>query len=474
MPEEKTGYSRNPDYESVTTGRQNNKLYTSKKGGFVSALNDHSPGQTIAVDADETLSNGSISIPSDITIEGAGGTLTASADTGSVFLLDSGATNVTFDGLTVDSGGEFGSADTGCITGPNGLMGGLAEITVRGCDFTNFEGDGVKLVEQGGNTIEDVTVTNNRLGAGANTSVGHGALVGVKTDSAGVVKNVSMTDNTVIGAGSIGLTAFAFNGAVAENVTINDNRIVEDTGAYDSGIAFEGAIRNSTIGDNTVRTGNDGILLTGTGGGDNTVSGNAIDVAQKGIGVAVGGSGQNDEKESITGNVVAGGFQGIDIRHSGNDIVVGDCVVYGTSDIGINIEGAKDAKVSNCHVEGTGDFGIRARPDETTITGCTVVSSDRAGVNVIGDGCTITGGVYKDNDQQGDDNAVAAGIYLNGCTDVSVVGIRATDTGGGTQDYGVSGSSADFCSVSGCTLRGNATAATNSLGANSVTAGNVT
>jgi hypothetical protein len=80
MPEEKTGYSRNPDYESVTTDRQNNTYIASPGeiqsdidgansdgGGLVRLVpnNDYDPSQTVDVKPDVDLDfNGARIVPS--------------------------------------------------------------------------------------------------------------------------------------------------------------------------------------------------------------------------------------------------------------------------------------------------------------------------------------------------------------------------------------------------------------------------
>lgn len=158
-------------------------------------------------------------------------------------------------------------------------------------------------------------------------------------------------------------------------------------------------------------------------------------------------------------------------RAVGNDLAITG--LSGQECIGFE-DDCHDAYVAGNYCVGAPDDNcIGVGGHRSKVIGNTVNGAGKHGIS-IGDGTTdpydaiVQGNVIQDAGSVG--GAAWAGIVLQGAIGATVTGNRVT----GCNEYGIKGTTEDYCVVANNDLRGNVTGPTSLTGANNVVANNVT
>ncbi len=237
----------------------------------------------------------------------------------------------------------------------------------------------------------------------------------------------------------------------------------QDWGGVTAGKGLQSTGVRSRILDNTFRVPGGGsvdkAINIASGGDGSVVQGNTIDLTgYAGTARVTGGIWVDTAPYvAIVGNTIRvpaqvdGSLEPIGLLHDPPKCIVANNSCYGGSDNGISLWGS-----------------------ECTCTGNYVEKAGFHGISVNGNNNTVNGNVVKNSGQR---STPFAGIYIYSPRTGNVVtGNRCfDDQGSPTQVYGVmEAGSANYNLVVGNGLRGNSSAATSLVGANTVNANNVT
>jgi titin len=245
---------------------------------------------------------------------------------------------VTASGVTIN-----GTTQSGGLVGLNGnnlqadalhLSGG--DITVEGLVIFNFNGNGIKIDSNGGDTIEGDqigAILNGASGPTVAGNTGDGILIAGVADNT-IGGSTQATANLVIGSQGVGIE---INGAGATGNVVTDNQIgltiIVNPAPNGVGIELDGGASNNTIGGTTAIARNyiSGSIAAGlelAGASSNIVEGNFIGTDVKGgtaipnaFGVLIGAGSQSNVIGGdipAEGNLISGNTgDGVDIRGSG-------------------------------------------------------------------------------------------------------------------------------------------------------------
>jgi uncharacterized repeat protein (TIGR01451 family)/CSLREA domain-containing protein len=229
-------------------------------------------------------------------------------------------------------------------TGVDGLRITAGNSTVKGLIINRFDGNGIVLASNGGNTI-----TGNFIGVDTNGVLALGNakdgifINGVSNNTIG--GTTSVAGNLISGNNSNGIE---ISGSGATNNIVQGNFIGTDlTGALDlgnfqQGVFINGA-SNNTIGGTSFGTGNlisgnnsHGIEISGSGATGNQIQGNFIGTNSTGI-IALGNSGNGILISGVANNIIGGSTSGSGNVISGNNL--NGIQISGTGATGNQVQG---------------------------------------------------------------------------------------------------------------------------------------
>lgn len=283
-------------------------------------------------------------------------------------------------------------------------------LVIRGQEGAIIDGTGVQadagfVVTEPGVTIEGFTIQNwNNAGI---------LLTGLAT------AHNSIIQNNIITANENGISAFT-NGNIISHNTISDN---VNNGIYIQGT--QNTITNNIVTGNTP-TGSSwkaGILVEGN---DNIISGNTASNNHK-LGIYILGDENVVNSNNASGNGFSGGWRGIHLEGSNNQIT--DNIVDGNNSDGIEIDRESSSNlISENTVTNNRDNGIRARGTNHTISSNTCVNNGRSGidVNITDANTSVVENTVEENSEYG--------IYSRGGNTITgniITGNGSIETGRG-------------------------------------------
>jgi len=246
----------------------------------------------------------------------------------------------------------------------------------------------------------------------------------------------------------------------ARNVTI--------VSAPNNAVSRGSGARQKVIGCHFENSGNHDVGRTG-GGPDHVVR-DCIHINPEKHAVYVSGPNEEVRDLRIKGTVSG---SGISIYGSGGSgWVIRDCLITGCGSNGIEHEdGGPDGEIINVTALDNATNGIQSKSG-AEVRGCTCKRNGAAGIRAGTTAGSISHFGIKDCTVIDNGQSTAnpgVDFVADGGDHVVISGLVATDTGGGTQTYGVeSGTGWDYILIDGSDLAGNATGTYNLTGTNNV------
>ena len=269
------------DSDSTSGYFDGDELYSSDYDDLQAAVDDAAKRDTVVIDTDHTIS-ANVELPSDLKVEGDGGTLTLDDGADDDVLRTDDCENVWIDGVHID-GNKANQSGAGRGIG-GASIGSLSNIRVTNCRIEDCWGNGIELVaDDAGDVIQDIYIaTNEILGTRR-----HPIVCGVSGGSA-TMHDVIYESNTIVGcdiAQHMGF--FGHKGSVAENAALIGNDVSKADGLQrGSGTSLEEIVHNSIVYANTYddMMGKTGPLVT-KDGQNNLVARNSVRETKHGAGV---------------------------------------------------------------------------------------------------------------------------------------------------------------------------------------------
>ncbi len=287
-----------------------------------------SGGGTVYLMEGTYIIDGTINIPDNVTLTGAGSatliefknstnaTVNAIANTNTA---GAGNGRITISNLRLD--GNKSNQSSGAMVGISltkvSPATGTPGAKLQNLSIENFNDDGLHFV------------------TAANTMLSNSTIVANTGD--GIEIQSSSVNNTIIGntfQGNGGTGQIYINGAGVVNNTVTGNMVIGGTVA---GIAVSSSVTN-TITNNTVQgNGTRGIWLTS--GSNNTISGNAVS-SNSTVGIELSGNTNEISSNKIHDNGASGANDGIKVTGSNNTIANNDITDTAGTGNAINISGS--------------------------------------------------------------------------------------------------------------------------------------
>ena len=293
----------------------------------------------------------------------------------SIIVGDNGAEDTLGIELFTSTGGLIrgGTVTGNIVTGENATNTNIFGISLGGV-ATVADTTGVRSISVSANTIRDcrvmgIEVIGTDVSVTGNVLTGSGPIAVLASLVTGGIKGVSITGNTLRSNAEPNY-AIRLDGTI-EGLSIVGNVAYDPAGPFINQSGSGYTVTNSTISNNTVVSGGQGLVLsTGSSLTNSKIENNWFDLTGAGAnadGIYLGGTTQNNLV--IRGNrIIAATRYGINFPATASDMVVDGNIVSGSTSTGIIWQAAgANWKISNNYVYSNGAWGMDLSGNPTVV-----------------------------------------------------------------------------------------------------------